>query len=252
MGLLDGKVAIVTGGGDGLGLGISKAFYKEGATVVATGRRLAKVEAIAEEIRAQGGKALAVSGDVGIRTDVNAVVDAAVKAFGTVDILVNNAMAYDICALEDLTDAHIEKIMMSGLYGPIYMMQACFPYLKKQGGKIINFGSMAGTMGLPGHAHYSAVKEGTLGMTRTAALEWAKYNIQVNAVMPAAATSAWENFRDNGDPKDVQAFLDKIPAGYMGDPEQDVGRAVVFLASEYSNWITGRGIFVDGGQAVTK
>lgn len=252
MGLLDGKVAIVTGGGDGLGLGISRAFYKDGATVVATGRRLEKVEQIANEIKEAGGKALAVSGDVGIRSDVDAVVKATIDAFGTVDIVVNNAMAYDICALEDLEDKHIDKIMSSGLYGTIYMMQACFPYLKKNGGKVVNFGSMAGSTGLVGHAHYSAVKEGTLGLTRTAALEWAQYGIQVNAIMPAAATAAWENFRDNGDPKQVKAFLDMIPAGYMGDPETEVGRIVVFLASEYSNWITGRSIFADGGQGITR
>ena len=252
MGLLDGKVAIVTGGGDGLGLGISRAFYKEGATVVATGRRLEKVEAIANEIKEAGGKSLAVSCDVGIRADVDALVVATVEAFGTVDIVVNNAMAYNICPLEELTDEHIDKIMASGLYGTIYMMQACFPYLKKNGGKVINFGSMAGSTGLIGHAHYSAVKEGTLGLTRTAALEWAKYKIQVNAIMPAAATAAWENFRKTGDPKVVQAFLDMIPAGYMGDPETEVGRVVVFLVSEYSNWVTGRSLFVDGGQGITR
>ena len=247
MGMLDGKVAIVTGGGDGLGLSMTKLLSEEGAAVVATGRRQEKVSAVADEITANGGKALGVRGDVGKRADVDAVVKATVNAFGTVDILVNNAMAYDMCLLEELTDAHVDKIARSGLYGTIYMMQACFPYMKEHGGKIINFGSMAGAQGLVGHAHYSAIKQGTLGLTRTAALEWGKYGINVNAILPLATSAAWENFRDNGDPAEVQRFLDAIPLGRVGE-SVEVARVVLFFASELSNWVTGRSLFVDGGQ----
>lgn len=249
--VLEGKVAIITGAGSGLGLGIARAFAKEGATISTIGRRYEKVAAMAEEVKGMGGKALAVKGDVGERVDVQALVDATVKAFGTVDILVNNAMAYDIRKLEEITDADIDKIMRSALYGSIYCMQACFPYLKKHGGKIINFGSMAGLYGLKAHAHYSAAKEGIIGLTRTAALEWAQYGIQVNAIAPLATSDASENFRKT-DPEAYVDFLKQIPLGYMGDPERHVGRVCVFLASPDSDWITARTLFVDGGQAAIR
>ncbi|MFA4916541.1 MAG: SDR family oxidoreductase [Syntrophales bacterium] len=250
--VLKGKVAIITGAGDGVGLGIARAFAKEGAIISTIGRRYEKVAAMADEIKAMGGKALAIKGDVGIRADVNALVEATVKEFGTVDILVNNAMAYNIKALEDTTDEDIDKIMRSAVYGSIYCMQACFPYLKKRGGKIINFGSMAGLYGLKNHAAYSAAKEGIIGLTRTAALEWSQYGIQVNAIAPLAASAAWDNFAKTSPPEQVKAFLDMIPAGYMGDPEKHVGRVCVFLASPDSDWITSRTLFVDGGQGATR
>lgn len=246
--ILDGKVAIVTGAAQGIGLGVARAFAKEGAAVVVNDLTTEKVAGVADEIKAMGGRALAIGADVSKRSDVSDMVAATVKEFGTVDILVNNAMAYDIVPLEETTDASIAKIMNSALYGTIYCMQACFPFMKKNGGKIINFGSMAGTQGLIGHAAYSAAKEGIIGLTRTAALEWAKYKININAICPAAATPAWDNYVKNNDEATVKAFLDLIPMGYMGDPEKDVGRVVVFLAGPDSNWITARTIFVDGGQ----
>ena len=249
---LENKVAIITGAGSGLGLGIAKAFEKEGAIISTMGRRLEKVKALTDEIKSRGGKALAVQGDVGKKSDVENLINKTVDAFGTVDILVNNAMAYNIKLLEETTDEDIDKILRSALYGTIYCMQASFPYLKKKGGKIINFGSMAGLYGLKGHAAYSAAKEGIIGLTRTAALEWAEYNIQVNAIAPLAATDAWYNFKKNQPAEEVEMFLKMIPAGYMGDPEKHVGRVCVFLANSDSDWITSRTLFVDGGQGATR
>jgi len=250
--LLEGKVAIITGAGDGLGLGIARAFYKEGAIIATMGRRVEKVNALVDEVHAYGGKAIAIQGDVGIRENVNKLVEETVKAFGTVDILVNNAMAYNIKPLEETTDEDIDKIMRSGGYATFYTMQACFPYLKKKGGKVINFGSMAGLYGLKGHSAYSFVKEGTLGLTRTAALEWAEYNIQVNAIAPIAQSAAYDNFAANASEAEVKAFLSMIPAGHMGDPEKHVGGVCLFLASGLSDWVTSRTIFVDGGQGATR
>jgi len=105
---------------------------------------------------------------------------------------------------------------------------------------------------LEGHSAYSIAKEGLLGLTRTAALEWGQYNIQVNAVAPLAATEMWFNFEKTQPPEAVEGFLKMIPAGHMGDAEKDVGRAVVFLASEDSDWITSRTLWVDGGQGATR
>lgn len=249
---LEGKVAIITGAGDGLGLGIARAFYKEGAIISTIGRRAEKINALVEEVKAYGGKAIAVQGDVGVKENIERLVAETVKEFGTVDILVTNAMAYNIKPLEETTDEDIDKIVKSAGYGTIWCMQACFPYLKKRGGKIINFGSMAGTFGLKGHGAYSLVKEGILGLTRTAALEWAQYNIQVNAIAPLAASDAWYNFEKTASPGEVKAFLNMIPCGYMGDPERHVGRVCVFLASPDSDWITARTLFVDGGQAAIR
>jgi NAD(P)-dependent dehydrogenase (short-subunit alcohol dehydrogenase family) len=251
-GKLEGKVAIITGAGAGLGLGIARAFAKEGAIISTIGRRAEKINAMVEEMKGLGTKALAVQGDVGTRASVKELVDATVKEFGTVDILVNNAMAYNMKSLAETTDEDIEKIFKSALYGSIYTMQACFPYLKKKGGKIINFGSIAGLYGLKDHAAYSAAKEGIVGLTRTAALEWAEFGIQVNAIAPSAATEAWHNFEKNQPPEAVKAFLSLIPAGYMGDPEKHVGRVCVFFASADSDWVTGRTLFVDGGQGATR
>ena len=131
-------------------------------------------------------------------------------------------------------------------------MQEVFPCLKEHGGKVVNFGSMAGEYGLANHGSYSITKEGLLGLTRTAALEWGQYNIQVNAICPFAASDQWWDFEKGQSPEAVKAVLRSIPLGRIGDAEKDIGRVVVFLASEDSNWITSRTIFVDGGQGAIR
>lgn len=246
-GKLEGKVAIVTGGGTGIGLGVSKALVKEGAIVVITGRRAEVVEAAAEELRTLGGKVLAISGDVGSRADCKAVVEQTVKEFGTVDILVNNAVSMTTGKLEEATDEVIDMTVRSGLYGTLYLMQYCFPYMKERGGKIINMGSAAGENGDVMRGVYGAVKSSIGGLTRCAGLEWGRYRINVNMVCPIASTPLWEeNARQQ--PANAKKILDSIPYGrMMGDPEKHVGRVVVFLASEDSEYITTRTFFVDGG-----
>jgi len=250
--VLEGKVAIITGAGSGLGLGIARAFAKEGAIISTMGRRYEKVAAMVEEVKGMGGNALAIKGDVRIRADVQALVEATVKEFGTVDILLNNAMAYNVRPFEEITDEDMDLVIKSALYGTLYCMQACFPYLKKRGGKIINFASIAGLHGVKSCGAYSAAKEGIVGLTRTAALEWAQYGIQVNAIAPLAATDAWYKYEKEAPPEQVKAFMDMIPSGYMGDPERHVGRVCVFLASPDSDWITSRTIFADGGQGAIR
>jgi NAD(P)-dependent dehydrogenase (short-subunit alcohol dehydrogenase family) len=242
MGILEGKIAIITGAGSGLGLGIGRAFAKEGAFVATMGRRLDKITAAAEEFKSIAGKAIGIQGDVGKREDVNKLIEETVKEFGTVDILVNNAMAYNKKPFMDSTDEDFEKIFRSAIYGSIYCLQACFPYLKRRGGKVINFASMAGLQGLHNHASYAIAKEGLVGLTRVLALEWGKFNIHVNAVAPLADSDAFPN-----DPEARKGLIAATPLGRVGDPEKDIGRVCVFLAGPDSDWITSRTIYVDGG-----
>ena len=252
MGKLDGKIAIVTGAGQGIGRGIALALAKEGTAVVVTGRTYEKCLRTADEIKALGGRALPVACDVGRREQVNAAVAATVKEFGTVDILVNSAQAKrDNVAFEDTTDDDMALALESGLLGTFYFMQACFPYFKEHGGKIINFGSAAGTEGATGWTAYAAAKEGIRAITRVAAREWGKYKINVNAICPLANSPNFLAWAETS-PDMVNIMLMMVPMGRAGDCETDIGRAAVFLASPDSDYITGHTLAVDGGQTILR
>jgi NAD(P)-dependent dehydrogenase (short-subunit alcohol dehydrogenase family) len=252
MGKLEGKVTIITGATKGLGYGIAKAFVKEGAKIATMARNKERLDAFVKDFTEAGYDVIGIQGDVTNRESVKKLVEETIKAFGTVDILVNNAAIQYFKALTDITDEDMEATLGPALYGSLYCMQEAFPYLKEHGGKIVNFGSLAGVYGMTENACYGMAKEGVLGLTRAAALEWAQYNIQVNAIAPLGATDMWFDFEKTGSKEEVDAFLAMIPAGRMGDPEKDVGRVVVFLASEDSNYITGRLLYVDGGQGATR
>lgn len=248
MGILKNKIAIVTGAGQGVGRGIALAMAKEGATIVIAEQNKETAERTAEEIRALGGRVLAIPCNVRNRDEVNAAVAATVEEFGTVDILVNNAQVTRPNVLfEDTTDADMALACESGLMGTFYFMQACFPYLKVHGGKVINFGSGAGTEGHVGFSAYAAAKEAIRGLSRVAAHEWGKYKINVNVICPNANSPGhvwWaENF-----PEEAKAMLANHPMGRIGDCEKDIGRTAVFLASPDSDYISAHTICVDGGQ----
>jgi 2-hydroxycyclohexanecarboxyl-CoA dehydrogenase len=187
MGVLDRKVAIVTGAGQGIGRGIALALAKEGAAVAVAGRTEAKLLATASEIHELGGRAIHVACDLATRGACNDVVDATIAAFGAVDVLVNNAASTTVVPFEEITDAHIESDLVA-LRASIYLMQACFPHMRDRGGKIINFGSGAGTAGAALQGSYAAAKEAIRGMSKVAAREWGPYRINVNTVCPGAVT----------------------------------------------------------------
>jgi NAD(P)-dependent dehydrogenase (short-subunit alcohol dehydrogenase family) len=251
MGKLEGKVAIVTGAGRGIGKGIALAFAKEGAKLVIAEMNAKTCKEVAEEIRQLGNEALGVVCNVGDAEQVKRMVDEAVTNFGSVDILVNNAQGFvQRVPVEEVEDEHWDKCLQEGVKATWCCCKAVFPHMKGRGGKIINIGSAAGLMGMEGMAVYGATKEAIRAFSRTAAREWGKYKINVNVIMPHALTPASIGFQQRY-PEQYQKELEENPLRrWGGDPEKDIGRVAVFLASEDSDYMTGQSLFVDGGSTM--
>ncbi|MDE2563041.1 MAG: SDR family oxidoreductase [Sphingomonadales bacterium] len=248
--LLEGKTAIVTGGAKGLGHGISRAMAKEGAALLITGRDGAATERVAAEIRRDfGTPAVGISADMRSREQVEAMVQRAVDEFGGLDSLVTNASQLSPnVLLEQKTDEMLADTLAMGVWGTWWAMRAAFPHMKARGGgTVVNFHSIDAETGAWLHADYNINKMGLLGLTRSAAVEWGRFNIRVNAIAPTGMGQVFAQLV-----KDVPGFLDMAtatnPLKRAGDPEQDIGPVVVFLASEMSRFITGEMINVDGGQ----
>jgi len=261
MGFLTGKTVIITGGGravlsDGkagsIGYGIANAYAKEGANIVITGRNVKKLNEAKEELeRLYGIKVLALQGDIAAGNDnaatAKAVVDETIKEFGRIDVLINNAQASASgVTLADHTTEQFDLAMYSGLYAAFYYMQACYPYLKETQGSVINFASGAGLFGNYGQCAYAAAKEGIRGLSRVAATEWARDNINVNVVCPLAWTAQLEQFK-NAYPDAFEKNVHTPPVGRFGDPEQDIGRACVMLAHPDFKYMTGETLTFEGG-----
>jgi NAD(P)-dependent dehydrogenase (short-subunit alcohol dehydrogenase family) len=150
-------------------------------------------------------------------------------------------------SLVDITDEQIAMTLESGLHATIYFMQAAFPYLKINGGSVINFGSLEGVVGGKGFAIYAATKEAVRGLSRSAAREWGEHGIRVNIINPAALTPASITYLE-AHPEEAKAYLKNLPLGRLGDPVRDIGPVAVFLASDDSHYITGQTLNADGGQ----
>lgn len=261
MGILLGKTAIITGAGravlsDGrcgsIGYGIATAYAKEGANLVLTGRNMKKLEDAKEELeRLYGIKVLILQADISAGADNEAitveVVKKTVEAFGRIDVLVNNAQASASgVTLADHTTEQLDLAIYSGLYATFYYMKACYPYLKKTKGSVINFASGAGLFGNFGQCSYAAAKEGIRGLTRVAATEWGKDGINVNVICPLAWTAQLEQFK-NAYPEAFDANVKMPPMGNYGDAEYDIGRACVQLASPDFKFMSGETITLEGG-----
>ncbi|HQR02787.1 MAG: SDR family oxidoreductase [Proteobacteria bacterium] len=247
MGKLDGKVALITGAGGGIGQGMALAMAKEGADIAVVELNAEAAAKTVELVRALGRKAVAITCNVGVRAEVDAAIGTTVRDLGRLDILVNNAHASRPgITLEAVTDADMALSMNSGFYATWYMMQAAFPYLSKAGGKVINFGSGAGINGMWGQTAYAAAKEAIRGMSRVAATEWGRYKINVNVICPVAESPGVKKWKEEL-PEQYEASLARVPMGRYGDCERDIGRAAVFLASPDSDFITGQTLMVDGG-----
>ena len=247
--LLDftGKVAIVTGAGKGVGVGIATWLADAGADVVVTSRTLADLEKVVKDIEATGRKALAIPGDISRAADVKRVFDGAIRHFGKIDILVNNAAIFPSYNFLEITEQQWDQVQDINVKGTFLCSQAAAKQMVKQGkgGKIVNIASIEGEFPLTsGRVHYHASKGAVINFTRGLAKELAEYKINVNAIAPGmtetpgleAAMGGWK----------PDAITGRIPLGRLGQPD-DVAKAVLFLASDAASYITGTILFVDGG-----
>ncbi|MGH8068040.1 MAG: glucose 1-dehydrogenase [Candidatus Entotheonellia bacterium] len=241
---LTGKVAIVTGGNGGIGLGIARGLAEAGANIVIAARQPVKNTGAVAALQETGVKALSISTDVRDEASVQAMVQAAAGAFGRVDILVNNAGINIRKAPQDYTLEEWQQVMSTNLTGVFLCSRAVYPFMVKVGGgKIINIGSMTSIFGSNVSPVYAATKGGVVQFTKSLAIFWAKDHIQVNAILPgwihtdltASASSERYHF--------IQS---RIPHGRWGEPDELAG-AAVFLASRASDYVTGIALPVDGG-----
>jgi NAD(P)-dependent dehydrogenase (short-subunit alcohol dehydrogenase family) len=246
---LAGRVALVTGAGRGLGAAAAAALATAGAAVACGGRTVAAVEATAERIQERGGRARAFALDVTRADQTAAIVAEVERALGAVDILVNNAGITLEKKTVEVTDDDWERVLATNLTSMFRLARAVAPGMQARGrGKIINVGSMYGVIGVPRYAAYCASKAGVDGLTRSLAVEWARYGIQVNCVAPGYMNTDIPRAA-LADPRTRELFLSKIPARRIGEPE-DIGPLVVYLASAASDFMTGQTLYLDGGQTI--
>lgn len=250
MGRLEGKVALITGGGTGIGRACAVLFAKEGAKVALAGRRREKLESAKGEVEAGGGDALCVVCDVSKAEDVERTVRETAARFGRLNVLVNNAGALHVSTVETIREEEWDALMAVNLKGPFLMSRAVLPEFRKaEGGAIVNIGSVLGLVAMKGRAAYAASKGGVTMLTKAMALDHAHERIRVNCICPSIVeTELVQGLFDQAPDREAAIRMRKamIPLGRLGQPE-DVAQMAVFLASEESSWLTGAAIALDGG-----
>ncbi len=247
---LQGKVGIISGSASGIGRGMAIAMAKEGAHISIVDVNEEKAIETFAEVKKYTDGMLFVR-DISVKTNVYQIVNEVVDQFGHLDILVNNAHASRQAPFMQTTQDLFDLSFGTGFYPTLYFMQAAYQELKKSRGKVINFASGAGLNGQPTQASYAAAKEAIRAISRVAANEWGPDGINVNVIAPIALTPGVEQWRDNA-PEMYQSMVNGIPLRRLGDPEQDIGRVAVFLASSDSDYITGQTFMVDGGSIILR
>jgi NAD(P)-dependent dehydrogenase (short-subunit alcohol dehydrogenase family) len=248
VGTLDGKVALVTGAGQGVGQGIALALASEGAAIAVAGRTEAKLRETVKQIAARGGKSVAILCDVCRLDDVERCVQTTVRELGGIDILVNNAQIVPLGPLLGVSDAQFEDGWRSGPQATHRFMRAAHPHLSRRGGVIINLGTSAALRHDPvGYGCYGAVKEAIRTLTRAAAVEWGKDGIRALNILPLAQSPGMDDWEKNH-PEEYAEYMRQIPVGRVGDCERDIGRVVAFLCSDAGSYVNGTTLTVDGGR----
>ncbi|HQR03123.1 MAG: SDR family oxidoreductase [Proteobacteria bacterium] len=247
---LEGKIAVITGAGQGVGQGIAFALATDGAAIAVLGRTESKLKATCEEIVRRGGKAIPVSCDVNDKDSILQAVEASVRGLGGVDILVNNAYNGALGPLLSVSDEEFQQGFISAPYAAFRFMKACHPHMKARGGGVIvNLVTSAMVRwDASGYGPYAAAKQALRALTRAAASEWGVDGIRAINVAPHAdspALKGWIAAR----PEEAKAFFKTIPLGRIGECEADIGRGVAALVSQDLRYLTGATIPLDGGQA---
>ena len=242
---LSGKVAIVTGGDGGIGLGMARGLARAGASLVVAARNTEKSALAISELQALGVQAIAIETDVSSEGSIAALMEQAVAHFGRLDVLVNNAGTNVRLPAQELTLEQWHQVLDTNLTGAFLCAKAAYPYLRG-GGKVINVGSMLSLFGSAVAAAYGASKGGVVQLTKSLAVGWAADGIQVNAILPGWIDTALTRTAREQLPGLNERVLARSPSGRWGVPADFEGVAV-FLASEASNFITGAAIPVDGG-----
>jgi NAD(P)-dependent dehydrogenase (short-subunit alcohol dehydrogenase family) len=247
---LEGRVALITGGGTGIGRACALLFAREGARVTVAGRRPDPLAAVAAEIYNAGGEALAVHCDVTDAADVARAIALTVARFSKLDIVVNSAGALVVATAEQTSEEDWQRMLAVNLTGTFLVSRAALPELRKAGGgSIVNIGSILGLIGMKSRVAYTAAKSGVAGLTRAMALDHAHEGIRVNCICPSIIeTEMMANIiAAQPDPEAYRRMrAAQIPLGRLGQPE-DVARMALYLASDESSWVTGAALPLDGG-----
>ena len=247
---LSGKVALITGGGTGIGRAIALAFAREGASVAVAGRRLEKLREVTREVEKGGGKGLAMECDVTRAIDVERAVRGTTERFGRLNVLVNNAGTLQVSTVEGISEEEWDRVMRVNVKGPFLMSRAVLPEFRKAGGgAIVNIGSVLGLVAMKDRAAYCASKGAVTLLTKAMALDHGHENIRVNCICPSIVETELvkELYDASAEGQALRkARIGTIPLGRFGRP-MDVAEMAVFLASEESSWLTGTAIPVDGG-----
>ena len=247
---LTGKIAIVTGGNQGIGLGITRGLAGAGATVVIANRRAAEGQKAAESLQKEGFNVIAIPTDVSQKASVAAMVEKVMNEYKKIDILVNNAAVIIRKPLEDFEEDEWDTILNTNLRGLFLCCQLVGrEMIKRKKGKIINISSVLSQVVQSGRGVYATAKAGVSHLTRALAMEWSKYNININAIGPGVTMTPINQKYFEENPDDLKKIIEGIPIGREAYP-RDYAGAAVFLASDASDYVTGQTLLVDGGLTI--